>query len=74
MCERMIPCPVAECPEKTAATMFMCREHWFQVPKRLRDAIWTAWKQRQKDPRDLVAIRLHQKAKEEALAAVEHRA
>ena len=32
--------------------MCVCREHWFAVCKTLRDAIWRAWEQRQKDPCD----------------------
>jgi hypothetical protein len=33
--------------------MFMCRRHWFALPKAMRDAIWAAYvpgQERRKDP------------------------
>jgi len=29
--------------------MFMCRRHWFSLPKRLRDRIWAAYRHGQCD-------------------------
>lgn len=31
------------CDVHVPPAMFSCRRHWFQLPKRLRDAIWAAY-------------------------------
>ncbi len=32
-CERLVP-----------PKMFMCRQHWFSLPKALRDAVWATYR------------------------------
>jgi hypothetical protein len=36
-------CPVGTCRAPVGAGRLMCRPHWYQVPKRLRDQVWAAW-------------------------------
>ena len=31
------------CERQVPPAMWGCREHWFRLPKRLRDAIWAAY-------------------------------
>lgn len=31
------------CERQVPPAMWGCREHWFSLPKRLRDAIWAAY-------------------------------
>lgn len=33
-------CHATGCDRKISNSMFMCREHWFALPKGLRDEIW----------------------------------
>lgn len=42
----MKPCRIAACTTPARSGQLMCREHWFQVPKPIRDAIWATWKAR----------------------------
>jgi hypothetical protein len=37
-------CPAGGCRVKVPATRLMCREHWYQVPRPLRDAVWATWR------------------------------
>jgi hypothetical protein len=36
-------CPIRRCPIKVTDAHLMCRTHWLQVPKALRDAVWEAY-------------------------------
>jgi hypothetical protein len=36
-------CPAGLCTEQVDPDMLMCPRHWYQVPKPLRRAVWTAW-------------------------------
>jgi hypothetical protein len=36
-------CPVSGCDEPTDPSRLMCRRHWYQVPKALRDRVWATW-------------------------------
>jgi hypothetical protein len=36
-------CPAAGCRQHISAGRFMCRTHWYQVPKPIRDAVWATW-------------------------------
>lgn len=36
-------CPVEGCTEQHDRKMLMCRTHWFEVPKPLRDELWRAY-------------------------------
>ena len=31
------------CPRPVAPKLWGCREHWFRLPKHLRDAIWASY-------------------------------
>lgn len=35
------------CTKQVPPAMWGCREHWFKLPKRLRDKIWSAYVPRQ---------------------------
>ncbi|MBB5987399.1 hypothetical protein [Sphingobium lignivorans] len=37
-------CPAAGCISWTAPGKFMCRPHWFGLPKPLRDEVWRTWR------------------------------
>ena len=37
-------CPVAGCATTHDRSLLMCRHHWYRVPKRLRDALWRAYR------------------------------
>jgi hypothetical protein len=36
-------CPVKGCPQRVSPSMLMCRQHWYMVPKPLREAVYAAW-------------------------------
>lgn len=36
-------CHWPSCKEEVPPNMWGCRQHWFKVPKRFRDAIWAAY-------------------------------
>jgi hypothetical protein len=38
-------CRVPGCTATHKRTQFCCRSHWYQLPKHLRDAIWTAYRE-----------------------------
>jgi len=38
-------CPADGCEIQVEREHLMCREHWFLVPKPLRDQIWRAWRE-----------------------------
>ena len=40
-------CHAAGCDKAVPPAMFMCRRHWFKVPKPLRDAIWATYRRGQ---------------------------
>lgn len=42
-------CHATGCEVKTKPEMFMCRRHWFMLPKRMRDRIWRAYRPGQCD-------------------------
>jgi hypothetical protein len=37
-------CAVSGCGDQIDPTRLMCRRHWYQVPKRLRDKVWRTWR------------------------------
>ena len=48
-------CHAHACNVMVPPAMFMCRRHWFMVPKPLRDAIWATYRRGQetdKNPSD----------------------
>lgn len=36
-------CPVAGCRARVPYHRLMCKLHWYQVPRPLRDAVWATW-------------------------------
>jgi hypothetical protein len=39
-------CAAIGCARLVPDNMLMCSEHWFKVPKTLRDRVWRLYKQR----------------------------
>jgi hypothetical protein len=37
-------CPGPSCEQRVADHMLMCRPHWYQVPRALRDDVWLTWR------------------------------
>jgi hypothetical protein len=37
-------CHAIGCTEPTPPSLFMCRRHWFLLPKRLRNRIWATYR------------------------------
>jgi len=38
------PCPKEGCPKVVPGEMFACRDHWFQISKRVRANIWASYR------------------------------
>jgi hypothetical protein len=45
-------CHAKDCRAVVPPRIFMCRRHWFMVPKTLRDAVWAAYRQGQEIDKD----------------------
>jgi len=44
--EKLLPehhCHAIGCTVLVPPRLFMCRPHWFQLPRRLRDAVWATY-------------------------------
>lgn len=69
-------CPGPSCTEQVPSDMLMCRRHWFQVPKDLRQEVLSAWRERLRalegtqDGTYDAAVDRHKHAKAAAIAAV----
>ncbi len=37
-------CPGPDCKRQVGSDMLMCRTHWYQVPRALRNRVWAAWR------------------------------
>lgn len=37
-------CPGTGCTRRVAHGKLACRAHWFMIPRRLRDAVWDAYR------------------------------
>jgi hypothetical protein len=37
-------CHADGCEEQVPPAMFMCKPHWFKLPKGLRDRVWSAYR------------------------------
>lgn len=37
-------CPVTGCGRQISRSRLMCRRHWYQIPKQLRDRVWATWR------------------------------
>lgn len=42
-------CHATDCATPVPPAMFMCRRHWFSLPKHLRDRIWATYRAGQED-------------------------
>lgn len=42
-------CHATECTVSVPPAMFMCKRHWFSLPKAMRDAIWRYYRPGQCD-------------------------
>ncbi len=42
-------CHATACTARVPASMFMCRRHWFSLPKRLQARIWATYREGQED-------------------------
>lgn len=45
-------CHATACTQHVPPDMFMCRSHWFMLPKRLRDRIWATYRPGQEDDKN----------------------
>lgn len=45
-------CHAMACPARVPPAMFMCKGHWFQLPKDMRDAVWATYVPGQEDRMD----------------------
>lgn len=48
-------CHATGCEVTVPPRMFMCRTHWFQLPKRMRDEVWAVYVPGQEDRKDPTA-------------------
>ena len=46
-------CHATNCEVPVPPTMFMCKQHWFMLPKNMRDAIWDTYRIGQCDDWDI---------------------
>lgn len=37
-------CPAPGCTRRVPSIMYACRQHWFALPKSIRDEIWRAYR------------------------------
>ncbi|HEX9066889.1 MAG TPA: hypothetical protein VF843_17395 [Streptosporangiaceae bacterium] len=37
-------CPIPDCGEHIDPSRLMCRQHWYMVPKLMRDHVWATWR------------------------------
>jgi hypothetical protein len=42
-------CHATNCAVRTSPEMFMCKRHWFALPKAMRDRIWATYRPGQCD-------------------------
>lgn len=45
-------CHATDCERTVPPVMFMCKPHWFKLPKPMRDRIWAAYEDGQCDTYD----------------------
>lgn len=60
-------CAHPSCDQRGAGTMLACREHWFQLPAKLRRPIWSWWRVRLNNPDNVNAVSQHTKAVQKAV-------
>jgi hypothetical protein len=52
---RLHTCHARDCDQRVPPKMFMCKRHWYMLPKRMRDAVWDAYvpgQEQRMDPTD----------------------
>ena len=49
-------CLKDDCPKLVGAEHFACRDHWYSLPKDLRDEIWREYRKEPGSARSIVAI------------------
>lgn len=59
-------CPI--CEKSISRTMLMCKPHWFQVPRELRDRVWSTYRAYRSDDGSLLD---YVEARDAAIHAVE---
>lgn len=37
-------CPYPECRERIPLRLFACRDHWYALPREIRDDVWSAYR------------------------------
>jgi hypothetical protein len=55
-------CAVTGCSALIQGTNLMCGVHWYQVPKPVRDAVWTEFQKQPDSKSHLAAVKLALKA------------
>jgi len=60
-----VVCPVPRCTRPKVPSHLMCTTHWRMVSKETRDAVWTAWRDRNEGRKG--AVDAHELAKREAI-------
>lgn len=45
----MHTCHATGCQRGVPPAMFMCRQHWFSLPRALRNAVWASYRPGQED-------------------------
>jgi hypothetical protein len=60
-------CPGPGCAAEVDPSMLMCPQHWYQVPKPVRSAVWRTWRRGAGS-----GTPAHQAARAAAIAAVSH--
>ncbi len=48
-------CHATACEVRVPPTMFMCKRHWFSLPKPMRDAVWINYRAGQCDDWNITA-------------------
>lgn len=60
-------CPAPACCSPVTAGKFLCRPHWFALPKPLRDEVWRTWKA-YRSARSSEAMAAYRAARDQAIA------
>lgn len=64
----MHTCHATDCNVRVPPEMFMCKRHWFSLPKKMRDAIWSSYRSGQCD--DWQISKDYSKAAKDAVAFI----
>lgn len=64
-------CHAKQCTTRVPPAMFMCRKHWYMLPKATRDAVWAVYVEGQETRMDPTMEYLEVTSKAIAWLAVE---